>query len=65
MYVFEAVTMYLLTGKSLQVQWMRVFVSRFLTTTRDFSEIQRRILLIMIICGILLINLISFWEKLK
>jgi len=31
----------------------RVFVSLFLTTTRDFSEIQVSILLIMIVCEIL------------
>jgi len=41
---------------------MRVFVSLLLTTTRDFSEIQRSILLIMIICEIVLSILIClFW----
>jgi len=44
---------------------MRVFVSLLLTTTRDFSEIQRSILLIMIICEILLSILICLFLGVK
>ena len=46
-------------------QRTRAFEFHFLPTTRNFSEIQRSILLIMIICEILLFIFIFLFLKIK